>query len=242
MKAATALRLAERGVPLFPCKSSNKHPYTLRGFKEATTDPALISEWCRIFSDALIGVPAGDRFVVVDIDLQHAEAQQWFSRADLSTTRTHLTRSGGRHLFFRADDRVGCTIGKIWPHIDTRGKGGYIIWWPAEGFEVLHADVLAEVPDWIVEKLREPEQPDYVPRAITVTCRGIEGIIRIIATASPGERNGKLFWGANASRRRPSNQSFHMATHLVWRLRLPAAPACPSQKLAAPFRGTNVRN
>ena len=37
-----ALKLAGKGKPNFPCKD-NKAPYTARGFKDATTDPAHVT-------------------------------------------------------------------------------------------------------------------------------------------------------------------------------------------------------
>jgi hypothetical protein len=198
MRAAlVALELADRGIPVFPC-NSKKRPLIEGGFKNATTDPALIEEWCRQFPDALIGVPTGEKFVVVDVDLQHVEANQWYAPADVPLTRAHVTKSGGRHLFFRPDDRVTCSAGKIWPHIDTRGHGGYIIWWPAEGLEVLHGGALTEIPEWIIKKLNPPE-PKFEPaRPATVQSAGrqLDGIVRTIATAKQGERNGILFWGA----------------------------------------------
>jgi hypothetical protein len=152
-------------------------------------------------SRALIGTPTGERFVVVDCDLQHFEAHRWYAKANVPLTRKHTTKSGGRHLFFKPDDRVGCSAGKIWPHIDTRGKGGYIIWWPAEGLEVLHKNVLAEIPEWIIKKLNPPE-PKFVsalaPSPITETFarRKVEGIVGTIATAPQGQRNAILHWGA----------------------------------------------
>jgi hypothetical protein len=192
-----ALKLAERGIAVFPC-NDKKRPMIEGGFKNASADPAQVKEWCRDFPDSLIGVPTGKRFVVIDCDLQHAEAQQWYARASLPLTRNHTTRSGGRHLLFRPDDRVGCTAGKIWKHIDTRGNGGYIIWWPAEGLDVLHKNVLAEMPEWIIRKLNPPA-PKFEPgRPVSVQSAGrqLEGLIRTIATATPGTRNGALFWGA----------------------------------------------
>jgi hypothetical protein len=199
MRAAlVALDLADRGVPVFPC-NSKKRPLIEGGFKNATTDPALIEEWIRQFPDALIGVPTGEKFVVVDFDLQHAEAQQFYARANFPLTRNHTTRSGGRHLLFRPDDGVACTAGKIWPHVDTRGKGGYVVWWPAEGLEVLHGGALAEVPEWILEKLKPPPEPEFVPSQRPPTARSasrkVEGIIGAIATAPEGQRNSLLHWG-----------------------------------------------
>ena len=196
-RASSALSLADRGIPVFPC-NSKKRPMIEGGFKNATTDQDVIRDWWHRWPDALIGVPTGERFVVVDIDLQHPEAQQWHARADIPLTREHRSKSGGRHLFFRPDDRVGCLAGKIWPHVDTRGKGGYIIWWPAEGLDVLHGGALAEIPEWIVEKLNPPEPEPLPQRPVTETFarRKIEGIVGTIATASEGQRNAVLHWGA----------------------------------------------
>jgi hypothetical protein len=191
-----ALSLAEQGVKVFPC-NADKSPQTIRGYKDASLDPNQVESWFR--DGALIGVPTGERFVVIDCDLQHLEAQQWLAGADLPITRTHVTRSGGLHLLFKPDDRVKCTAGRLAPHIDTRGHGGYIIYWPAEGLEVRNGDVLAEVPEWIIEKLKRPQR-EYVPTGpITPrqANRQIDGLIRSIATAPEGQRNNILFWAAS---------------------------------------------
>jgi hypothetical protein len=243
MKAA--LKLAERGNPVFPCKP-DKRPYTASGFKNASTDPDVITKWWRLWPDALVGVPTGEKFVVIDCDLQHPEAQGWyFDHAVRLVTRKHCTKSGGRHLLFKPDDRVGCSASKIHPHIDTRGKGGYIIWWPAEGLEVLHADVLAEVPEWMMKSLKPPEpEPEYVPqRTVTVrsVCRSIEGIIRTIALAAPGERNAKLFWGASRLKEKAEqsilsrSDAIGLALEAASRTGLPLTEA--RRTVASAFRG-----
>jgi hypothetical protein len=183
---------------VFPCRVADKTPYTPQGFKNASADPTLIRHWWSRWPDALIGVPTGDKFVVVDCDLQHVEAQWWYARANLPLTRKHTTRSGGRHLLFRPNDAVTCTAGKIHPHIDTRGKGGFIIWWPACGLEVLHARVLAPVPDWIVRALERPKAVYRPRRAIDIdrAPAKVAGIIRTVAQAPEGKRNSVAFWGA----------------------------------------------
>jgi hypothetical protein len=198
-KVEPTLRLADRNIPVFPCNSF-KRPFIDGGFKNASTDQQQIREWWRQWPDALIGVPTGEKFVVVDCDLQHVEAQQWYARANVPLTRKHVTRSGGRHLLFKPDDGIRCTASKLWPHIDTRGKGGYIIWWPAEGLEVLDKDTLVEIPEWIIEKLNPPA-PVYqsrgkAPLSDVLLNRKVDGILGVIAAAREGERNSILNWGA----------------------------------------------
>jgi len=62
-----ALKLADRGLAVFPC-GPDKRPLTTHGYKDASSDPAQIKEWWREHPNALIGVPAGDKFVVIEIN------------------------------------------------------------------------------------------------------------------------------------------------------------------------------
>lgn len=93
-----------------------------------------------------------------------------------------------------------CTASKLGPHVDTRGHGGYIIWWPACGLEVLHGGVLAPVPDWIIEALNP--KPIIAPSAhVRAMCRApsstsLRGALGVLARAKEGERNHALFWTA----------------------------------------------
>jgi hypothetical protein len=196
-----ALDLARHGVPVFPCNPGDKRPLTTSGFKDAMCDPDVVHLWWTEHPEALIGVPTGTRFVVVDADLQHEDARQWLedNRSRLPLTRTHTTRSGGRHWLFAPNDQIKCSAGRLGPHIDTRGVGGYIIWWPAHGLKVLHAKVFAPVPDWVLEAFKPApiiHFPAPVVSSPAFARRKFNGIIRTIAGARVGERNTVGFWGA----------------------------------------------
>ena len=192
-----ALKLAGQGLAVFPCRPDNKAPYTEHGFHDASRDEAQIRAWWRQFPDALIGVPTGLKFVVLDLDLQHVEAQEWYGRANLPPTRTHITRSGGRHLLFQPHTAVKNTAGKIWPHVDTRGLGGYVIWWPAAGLPMMHAGVLEPVPAWILKRLHPPVVSLRECKARPARSYvDLFPLISEITHAREGERNCVTFWAA----------------------------------------------
>ena len=191
-----ALKLAREGVAVFPC-GSDKRPLIATGFKAATADPDIVHGWWTAHPDALIGVPTGLKFVVVDADLQHENAQHWveYNRHRTPLTRTHRTPKGGLHWLFAANDGIKCSTSRLGPHIDTRGDGGYIIWWPACGYGVLHEDVLAPVPEWMIEALAPIEpRPQWSLPSSTPSSASIRGALRVLAEAKEGERNHALFW------------------------------------------------
>jgi hypothetical protein len=186
-----------------------RRPTCPEGFKQATGQATEIKELWRLYPGCLVGVPTGERFVVLDVDLRHDEAAQWYEqeRANLPTTRTHVTRSRGLHLLFKPASEIKNTAGKIAVGVDTRGLGGYIVWWPAHGHDVKHGGVLAPVPNWLIQAVVEMTTPDpfasYSIPAPQSRRRGsagyedrLHGIIARTAAAVEGERNRMTFWAA----------------------------------------------
>src|SRR5262249_12137895 len=199
---AKALALVRQGLPVFPCRCIDKRPLTDNGFKDASADSEQVRRWWQQWPRSYVGVPTGDKFVVIDLDLQHQEALAWLeaNRVRLPLTRTHATKSGGRHLLFKPNSKVGCTTSKLGPHIDTRGLGGYVIWWPACGLEVLHGRALAEVPYWMLQALT-PAPSNIIPFPAPRISTGhsdarVQGLVVTVTNAREGERNALLFWAA----------------------------------------------
>lgn len=179
---------------------------TPQGFYNASTN-ADDGEW------PLVGIPTGavSGFDVVDVDL---DGLSWLDAIwdRLPPTRAHATRSGGRHLLFRHADGLRCSAGRIGKGVDVRADGGYIIWWPRQGFRVLSDAPIADWPIWLLELARKK-----LP--LTAACKSADGIgvqdlhaatsgktinlkarckviLRQVEHAKPGERNQLLHWAA----------------------------------------------
>ncbi len=115
-----------------------------------------------------IGLRTGGNLLVVDCDGERPP--------NLPETPTVRTGSGGLHLYYRVPDttelRIGTTVDWIYPHTDTRGKGGQVV---AAGS--IHAETgalyewlpglspanitLAPIPQWVVDAINNTETPPW---------------------------------------------------------------------------------
>jgi hypothetical protein len=202
-----ALRAAmQLPYPSFPCLA-DKRPACPNGFKDAALPMhGLARLWAR-HAGELVGVPTGaaSGFSVLDVDLRKGGDAWWSAnKARLPLTRTHETRSGGAHVLFQHHAGIRNTAGRIAKGIDTRGDGGYVIWWPATGLGVVNAEDLALWPGWLTPP---PEPPKPRARSATYdeaalreaekeTLRSLRGVALRVERAANGERNSILFWGA----------------------------------------------
>jgi hypothetical protein len=201
---AMAVNLARNaGYATFPCRS-DKTPACPHGFRDASRDPATILQLWHRWPGDLIGVATGpvSGIWVVDVDVKHPEACTWW-RANhhrLLHTRTYATRSGGLHLYYRDGVGIGCSTGRICRGVDTRGDGGYVIFWFAAGLGCHDHSPPALWPAWLRDALAPPPRPAVaaVHRAhIAASAEtSVAGIVRRVAEAREGERNAVLFWAA----------------------------------------------
>lgn len=134
-----ALWYANLGWPVFPLlmegeivpstgePSTGKQPATRHGFKDATCDLAVVTQWWAAAPNRNIGLPTGVRFDVIDIDVP--EGLTFFERLSAERDRAVHgwvdTPSGGVHLYVTPTGAPN--RGRFQPGVDYRGKGGYVV-------------------------------------------------------------------------------------------------------------------
>lgn len=136
-----AEQYADYGLAVFPVKK-DKSPYVKNGFYQATTDHKIIKEWWNKWPDAGIAMPTGQvnhGIFVVDQDEKNGEHgieefEQWVDDNLLYFDDTWVakTPSGGRHTYFKTNEKVNNPVGWL-SGVDVRGDGGYVLLPPSVG-------------------------------------------------------------------------------------------------------------
>lgn len=141
-----ALTYAGQGIAVFPChsiergrcscrrdcgNSAGKHPRTIAGHTEATTDPDVIDRWWSMWPTANIGANMkASRLVAIDIDPRNGGEDSIFEIArsigGMPETWTSLTGGGGLHYLYRAPDGFDTHTDMIAPGVDVKWSG-YVI-------------------------------------------------------------------------------------------------------------------
>jgi hypothetical protein len=136
-----ALRYAAAGIPVVPlhtptsstscscnrdCGSIGKHPRLMHGLRDATTDPAQIRTWWRMWPAANVGLVTGVTMDVLDIDSQEGlRALLDLVGEGALPGPVVATGSGGWHVWV-APTGCGNRV-KMLPGVDWRGTGGYVV-------------------------------------------------------------------------------------------------------------------
>jgi hypothetical protein len=179
-KLNAALDYASRAIPVFPCDPDTKKPLTPNGFKNASTDPKVITGWWRHWPAAMLATPTGkiSGCVVLDVDQDKEKGKD--GEASLSAlleregplpeTAVQVTPRGGRHFFFaHPGHKVKNSADEIGNGLDVRGDGGYIILAPSSR------------PDGGAYRwLRDPKDVDLAPIP--------EWLLNLVAPSEPGKR------------------------------------------------------
>ncbi len=173
------------------CKSPGKHPLVSRGIKDASKETEIIKGWFKKWPLANIGVVTGkdSKILALDIDPRHGgddELDKLVSQfGRVPNDVMAVTGSGGAHYIFNYPGEVGRCATNLYPGIDIRGEGGYIVvapsnhmsgqsyFWDAEA-DPLAGAIPPKVPDWLLSKLAEktktaPTEKNTVNKILT-TC------------------------------------------------------------------------
>jgi hypothetical protein len=160
----TALALAARGFHIFPCRPRDKRPATVNGLKDATTDPDIIRAWWRQQPDNNIAIATGPASGVFVVDVDGLDAEATLRRLEAEhealPSTVEVITARGRHIYFKwPQEPVRNSAGKIGPHIDVRGDGGYVLSPPSihpsgrrYSWSVDSANYIAEAPGWLLTK------------------------------------------------------------------------------------------
>lgn len=99
--ASCALEYAAMGWRVYPVEPGSKRPLFTGWLSDATTDAALISRWWRRDAGAPnVGVVAGERFDVIDIEAPHVAAFREAARiGSMPATPTARSGGGGVHVY-----------------------------------------------------------------------------------------------------------------------------------------------
>lgn len=102
-----------------------KTPATKHGFEDATTDVERIRRYWTANPNANIGLATGHAFDVIDVDLPDGPAQWEAMRNRPDLHGQVSTASGGLHAYITPTGKNNGA--RIWPGVDYRGLGGYVV-------------------------------------------------------------------------------------------------------------------
>ncbi len=194
------------------CASPGKHPVVRRGLHSASKKLDVVRSWWQRWPKANVAVRTGREsgIVVLDVDPAHGglDSLRRLTNEHESLPQTYVvgTGSDGLHFYFTHPGHEVRNIAgsKLGPGLDIRGDGGYVIAPPsihASGHPYhVAADLpLAAMPDWMVERLREPQRERVVSVPDVSTIRSsrwaqaaVAGELRLVQHAGEGTRNDTL--------------------------------------------------
>lgn len=160
------------------CSSPGKHPRTMNGLKDATTNVDIITKWFTMWPDSNIGIVTGvaSGFWVLDIDRHCTNGFEALEQltdhfGKLPGTVEAITGGQGSHVLFKYHEGIGNKTDLL-PGIDVRGSGGYIVVSPSihQSGKTYQWELsshpldvkIAEAPQWLLDLVTK--KPSETPR------------------------------------------------------------------------------
>jgi len=200
-----AARLAARGLHVFPCLPGSKRPAVDRWEQRACADPRLVERYWPGPRHNIGVAPGRSGHVVIDLDPPDGRAQlEAIGREIPATFTVSTSRPGGAHLYFvmPSGRAIRNSAGKIAPHVDVRGAGGYVIG-PGSvvggrAYQITRDCPPVPLPAWLAD-LAAPAPVPVAPRpamplrpADGYAAAAVHAEIGAVVAAPPGTRNHQL--------------------------------------------------
>jgi hypothetical protein len=156
-----ALAYAARGWHVYPCIPRSRTPFRgSHGYKDATTDPALIKKWWGDCPQATVSIATGaSGLLVVDVDgdrgIRSLKALM-AHHGELPDTAFVKSGGDGHHLYFRTDEV--CSSRHIAENLESKGHAivapPSLHWKTGRPYQWLVEEPIADAPGWLTELCR----------------------------------------------------------------------------------------
>jgi bifunctional DNA primase/polymerase-like protein len=193
-----ARALASVGFRVLPLQPGAKTPAIEKWQLRASTDLDQVDEWWSAEPSFNIGIATGEDFTVIDLDVKTADGiAEWDDLCVVehgtspSSPLTAKTWSNGRHLFFRGNNTIHNSAGKIAPGVDIRGVGGYVVAAPSvvngsvyewlvggEDIAIHLLPDLPPLPEWVIGKCHARRSDPRPRQAVSIGRTGKPTSIR----------------------------------------------------------------
>lgn len=219
-----AFAYLERRWPVMPVSATgNKKPcIKWKQYQTELPDAPSLIRWWRDFPLANIGLITGELPELFVVEADSEEALAWLQSQDLPHGPVaQSSKSYKRHFYFKHPGfRVANSASQIYPNVDVRGDGGYVVLPPS----VHHTGAvyqwivspddaeLPDAPEWLIEAIitkskpeRDPNAPKIAPILDTdpnadhyrrYAIAALEDEKRIIETAPDGQKHTRVRNGA----------------------------------------------
>lgn len=188
--------IEEWGWPVFPV-SQDKVPCIKGGYKAASKDPQIITEWGRQFPGANVAIPTGAASGVFVIDLDDPLAESSLAQYGQLPKTLTATSGRGEHLYFQhTGSKVFCRAGQLAERVDVRGDGGSVTVPPSlhrsgRRYQWVDAGVPIKLPPpWLLRQVGERREQSPYPNERKAP--NLDKLLRELRGARPGTRNHAL--------------------------------------------------
>lgn len=158
-------RVGDPDHEICPCLPSNGGTGMCHGFYAATTKYEIFEGWLEEHPDCqMIAMPTGREtgIFVMEYDPKNGgdlSYNELIAEHNSITTETNMSPGGGLHHLFEMPnwDIQGGINGKLWPGIDIKGSGGYVLMPPSRtdkgNYVVMNDTEPKQAPKWLLDKI-----------------------------------------------------------------------------------------